>query len=300
MILILKSIFKILLLLYIMKLIRLATTNKGIFRSSLDTDLFIQPNAKIALLNVTFQTEFENIEVNSSNNAITFKSDINNADTQQSSQIVEDVYTESDIQLYYDAVETALNNALGLSNASGLTDDKGYNSVTSCFKLHEVDGLLRIDYRYCPFLNPFVTKALGPLRSFFNASDTPASLLQITTTGNDQTTIRAPAATHVANATRNTFGTQDRKLNDGCALFTARCRNVSDNGSGLEDNGFSIGLSTVPIPQISLGTDLSTIYRKFEIRVNRLGENYKYITRGQAEVDSGIAPSLLTLISNFL
>ena len=44
-----------------MKLIRLVTDNKGIFTSSFENDMVIEPQSKMALLNLTFQTEFENI-----------------------------------------------------------------------------------------------------------------------------------------------------------------------------------------------------------------------------------------------
>ena len=75
----------------------------------------------------------------------------------------------------------------------------------------------------------------------------------------------------------------------------ARCKDISDNGSGLQDNGFAIGLSEIPIPQSALLTSLSNIYRAYEIRVNRTGETYKYVIDGAAEIDSGVTANHLDL-----
>ena len=97
-----------------MKLIRLVTDNKGVFTSSFDSDMLIEPQSKMALLNLTFQTEFENITIDPTNSQITFKSDITNNDTEDTDAIENRIFTQSQIQEYYDAVELGLNSALSL------------------------------------------------------------------------------------------------------------------------------------------------------------------------------------------
>ena len=81
----------------------------------------------------------------------------------------------------------------------------------------------------------------------------------------------------------------------GNGIYMARCNNIVDNTSGLEDNGFAIGLSEIPIPQSTLLTEIPNIYRANEIRVNRTGETYKYTLNGAAEVDSGVTAKNLNL-----
>ena len=97
-----------------MKLIRLVTDNKGVFTSSFDSDMIIEPQSKMALLNLTFETNFENININPTNSQVTFKSDISDNDTEDTDAIAGGIYTQAQIQEYYDAVELGLNSALSL------------------------------------------------------------------------------------------------------------------------------------------------------------------------------------------
>ena len=57
------------------KLIRLASNNDGLFKSAFGSSIDIKPNGKIALLNLTFRTDFNVLNIDDSNNEITFWSD---------------------------------------------------------------------------------------------------------------------------------------------------------------------------------------------------------------------------------
>ena len=279
-----------------MKLIRLVTDNKGIFTSSFENDMLIEPQSKMALLNLTFQTEFENITIDPSNSQITFKSDLIDADTQGTDGIENGVYTQSQIQDYYDAVELGLNSTLTLATSytnstPAEEQDIDQNWVFSMFKILDFAGKKRIEYRYVPFLNPLV----GGLpfgrhaRKFYINGDTPqGATLDVDTTDNILTTIKAPGTAHTTDRIRNTFVVPDRNMSVGNGIYMARCNNIVDNLTGLEDNGFAIGLSEIPIPQSALLTSLPDIYRANEIRVNRHIETYKYTLNGGTEVDSGV------------
>ena len=284
-----------------MKLIRLVTDNKGVFTSSFDSDMLIKPQSKMALLNLTFQTEFENITIDPTNSQITFKSDITNNDTEDTDSIATGIYTQSQIQDYYDAVELGLNSSVSLelsytNSTPAFEEYIDQNWVFSMFKILDFAGKKRIEYRYVPFLNPFVGFALSRhLRMFYNATDAPqASNLLINTTA-EITTIKATGTAHTTNRTRNTFAITGRNMSVGNGIYMARCNNIVDNTSGLEDNGFAIGLSEIPIPQSTLLTEIPNIYRACEIRVNRTGETYKYTLNGAAEVDSGVTAKNLNL-----
>tara|TARA_R110000851_G_scaffold160708_4_gene304013 strand:+ start:293 stop:2317 length:2025 start_codon:yes stop_codon:yes gene_type:complete len=284
-----------------MKLIRLVTDNKGVFTSSFDSDMLIEPQSKMALLNLTFQTEFENITINPTNSQITFKSDITNNDTEDTDAIENRIFTQSQIQEYYDAVELGLNSALSLelsytNSTPDLDEFIDQNWVFSMFKILDFEGKKRIEYRYVPFLNPLVGGIpFGRhVRKFYITGDAPQGAnLNINTVGNDVTTITAPGAAHTTDRTRNTFAIPDRNIGVGNGIYMARCKDIRDNASGLQDNGFAIGLSEIPIPQSALVTSLSDIYRAYEIRVNRTGETYKYVIDGAAELDSGVTANYL-------
>ena len=287
-----------------MKLIRLVTDNKGVFTSSFDSDMLIEPQSKMALLNLTFQTEFENITIDQTNSQITFKSDITNNDTEDTDSIATGIYTQSQIQEYYDAVELGLNSSVSLelsyTNSTPAEEQNiDQNWVFSMFKILDFEGKKRIEYRYVPFLNPLTGGFPGfgrHQRKFYINSDTPQGAnLRIDTVGNDVTTIKARSTAHTTDRTRNTFAWTDRNISVGNGIYMARCKDIRDNGSGLEDNGFAIGLSDIPIPQSALLTSLPDIYRANEIRVNRTGETYKYTVNGAAEIDSGVSAVNLNL-----
>ena len=266
-----------------MKLIRLVTDNKGVFTSSFESDMIIEPQSKMALLNLTFETNFENININPTNSQVTFQSDITDNDTEDTDAIATGTYTQAQIQEYYDAVELGLNSALSLelsytNSTPGLAEVIDQNWIFSMFKIMDFEGKKRIEYRYVPFLNPLVGGFLRDhFRKFYLPGDTPqGASLTIDTAGNTVTTIKALQTNSTTTKTRNTFAVTDRNMSVGNGIYMARCNDIRDNSSGLEDNGFAIGLSEIPIPQTALLTDLPDIYRANEIRVNRTGENYKY------------------------
>ena len=287
-----------------MKLIRLVTDNKGVFTTSFDSDMLIEPQSKMALLNLTFQTEFENITIDQTNSQITFKSDITNNDTEDTDSIATGIYTQQQIQEYYDAIEFGLNSTpsleLSYTNSTPAEEQNiDQNWVFSMFKILDFEGKKRIEYRYVPFLNPLTGGFPGfgrHQRKFYINSDTPQGAnLRIDTVGNDVTTIKARSTAHTTDRNRNTFAWPDRNISVGNGIYMARCKDIQDNGSGLEDNGFAIGLSEIPIPQSALVTSLPDIYRANEIRVNRTGETYKYTVNGAAEIDSGVSAVNLNL-----
>ena len=49
------------------KLIRLASDNNGIFKSNFQNDIIIEPKSKIALLNTTFTNDFDILSVSQFN-----------------------------------------------------------------------------------------------------------------------------------------------------------------------------------------------------------------------------------------
>ena len=63
------------------KLIRLTSTNNGIFNTNFDSEILLNPNSKIALLNATFETVFDNIAITSTNNLISFRAETDGVTT---------------------------------------------------------------------------------------------------------------------------------------------------------------------------------------------------------------------------
>ena len=66
---------------------------------------------------------------------------------------------------------------------------------------------------------------------------------------------------------------EGRRLNDGTAFYCCRIFDYNDNGSGVNDNGFSIGLSKDAV--VKQGITIPVKERNFEINFNRDTESYK-------------------------
>ena len=49
------------------KLIRIASDDNGIFKSNFQNDIIVEPQSKMALLNATFKVAFETLNITSEN-----------------------------------------------------------------------------------------------------------------------------------------------------------------------------------------------------------------------------------------
>lgn len=274
-----------------MKLIRLATDNDGLFASAFQNDMVIAPQSQMALLNLTFKTNIGTFVVIPPGANITMKTDNTQVVTQQTVAMPENSYKVGEVETFYKDVQHALNSSLQNDNSRG-AGNKSYNGIGSAFRIGTSDnGLKTIEYRYAPFINP-ITNFNNPVSNsmiWFNDYITP--------------TVTGAAGQKVTSITKNVARSASdgraykvlplngRRLNDGSALFTARVADSVDNGSGNDDNGFGIGLSRT---NLGVGfdntADIPADQRDFEIRFNRMGETYKFITNLSNENDSFIQP----------
>ena len=100
-----------------MKLIRLVTDDNGNFRSSFGNDIVVKKDSKMALLNLTFQTNIGTFVTVENGNKITFRSDKDDADSEQTITIPERSYNVSEEADFYKDLQHALNKTLQSVNA---------------------------------------------------------------------------------------------------------------------------------------------------------------------------------------
>ena len=275
-----------------MKLIRLVTDDNGNFRSSFGNDIVVKKDSKMALLNLTFQTNIGTFVTVENGNQITFRSDKDDADSEQTITIPERSYNVSEEADFYKDLQHALNKTLQSVNARGI-GTKSYNSVFSAFRIATDDaGLKTVEYRYAPFVN----YGLGVINPQNNQRIPIAiyqeSLVTVTTVSPGVVSIAKNATGGATTGTNaRLVPLNGRRLNDGNSFFSCRIKLTNDNGSGLQDNGFGIGLSKTNLGLDHLKDEIPITERNFEIRFNRATETYKYIdVVGVAEKDSGILP----------
>ena len=143
-----------------MKLIRLLTDNNGFFKSSFGNEMTIKENAKMALLNLTFQTEFEVLTIDSRNNKVSFITDTSDASTEVEVSMLQRNYNRDEIEEFYDDLKYSLNSAI-----SNLALNNG---IGSAFDIRFANGLRQIEYRYSPFLNPLNLPNQGNIMNLDN------------------------------------------------------------------------------------------------------------------------------------
>lgn len=280
-----------------MKLVRLATDNDGKFASAFGNDMIIAKDSQMALLNLTFKSNGGVIVVVPQSAKINFHSDIADANSQEEITMINRSYTISEAETFYNDIQHALNKTLQSEKAIGATD-VGYNSVTSAFRISTTsEGLKTIEWRIAPFINPITNfgNILYQQMNWANAQIT----MTITGAHPSKETIINKANGEPASLDRKykVLPLNGRRLNDGSSMFTARVRDLIDNTSGNQDNGFGIGLSKTNLSTLGLGTEdtIPDNMRDFEIRINRKTETYKYINDNTTEKDSGVNPARITL-----
>ena len=272
-----------------MKLVRLATDNDGVFASAFQNDMIISPQSQMALLNLTFQSNYNVLSINDNNNKITFKSNEQVAGTESSSTLNELNYSVTDYNDFFKDLEHNLNSAIADADLE--------NCMSTEWKIRTYSDRKRLEYRYAPFFNPLNMLLGGNGSQVF-------SLMRFKTADFEVTTGASPAEkTNIKKAIAG-VPTTDRtcamvtyaKMSLGNGLLLIRPVVSVDNGSGIQDNGFGIGLtkSNLADPDIfQIGDDIPASRRDFEMRYNRPTENYVYIDDDGFEKDSLVPPALV-------
>ena len=269
-----------------MKLIRLATDNNGVFASSFQNDMIIAKDSQMALLNLTFQTNYDVLSINDSNNKITFKSNILIGGTEATSELNQVNYNLNDYNDFFTDLTYNLNKAIA--------DADHENCMSTQWAVRNYSDKKRLEFRYAPWFNP--------LNIFRNGSASrPYELMSYDATKFSVVTGASPATKTTIKKADGQPATNDRtcamttyaKMSVGNGILIIRPRKSVNNGSGLQDNGFGIGLSKSNLRDPDVyqeGDDIPTDKRNFEIRYNRPTENYVYIDNNSLEKDSNIPP----------
>ena len=300
------------------KLIRLTSDDDLNFAANFDADIIVPPGSKLALQNLTFETETRAINITNGNNKVTFTGNIDPADIQpgeESELEVKSYVGDTGINDFLNNLEATLqstlesysNQPVGMPNAY----NKEWNIVFSSFMVPVVDvGAARdpfrrehnsISFRYAMLCTPngptfgnpsdggFPEGAKNPYPLWEESPD--VTLVANTSTGANTVQMTAGKA-RVDNRTRHVISFEDHKLAKGTGLYMVRIGDWADNGTALEDNGFGIGLTSVTLDGTILGSndEIPTDAREYEIRFNRPSEKYKYIDDNSTEKTSTIDP----------
>ena len=268
-----------------MKLVRLCSSNNGVFTSNFGNDMVLEEKSKMALLNLTFKSDIGLLVLDDMK--ITTRTDITKMGTSNSRTISGEIFPQdrSGYAKFIQTLEFNLNATLEL--AIGKANE--YNSSGSQYRIMQnAEGENEILFRYCPFINPmaYVVPQTVDGDGRYDEIMSFGDDMSVVSTGS---VVGPPPKIELLTVIEAASGMADRTTNDnsmisafplakGCGFMSARVADLVDNTGVLEDNGFAIGLSKVSLPSKNItGGDAIPLDDIFvELRINRPLEQYTY------------------------
>lgn len=281
------------------KLIRIASDDNGIFRSNFQNDIIVEPQSKMALLNATFKVDFESLNITPQNNQITVETQSGSGIPGGLGDLEITSYTNSQEQQ-----DKLLKNILATLNSC--LDGQGFadfpNNNGSQFNIRQIGEKKRIEFRYTPFVNPLFLPGKEDTDgdSIFNIDSSITNVFINSGNGTYLTTISKQPGQQNTEGTDNNIITGSAKLCSGNGLMVITMTST-DLGSGLQNNGFGFGLTNSKLTDfMEAGETIPEAKRGFEMRFNRATETYKIRKPGETtETDTGVLPLLVFGGNNF-
>ena len=282
------------------KLLRLTTDNNCKFNADLDAGIDIGENASIALQNLTFETNFDVLDINSDANEVLFQWDAADGGNWVTSGFLEDrVYTKSDYADFFPDLQRAL-------NATQITVNmyEEFPGVQDCyanFRVTNAGDKPVIEFKYAPLCqffhmnsgqgrnNSLITEiqAINELDSGAAGNIFPSLEFASNATpynaGNLQKNTAGDFNGNSSALNCFTVGKGDKgHISKGNGMVMCNVNNVLDVALHAADTlGFAIGLSFTDISADSgwvRNHEIPTSARDFEIRITRPSINYSFCT----------------------
>ena len=314
------------------KLLRLTSrSGDGVFKNNLQNNLILKPNSSIALLNLTFNTTLTSLYIDGDNNKISFSGslyqNLGNLGWQQpyiNEELEGGEYFSDNLRFaqLLTKVQNTLNRTLDAIPTQSRLYSYPWNTVWSEFyiPIYSTDigfsETVVINFRFAVLVTPLGGQGpaqipADPFTEKLTTNETMWSQSQTldnngggvdnfdTSIADNTIQLKAGLGNGIALSTRHRFYTDTKHIMArGAGIYFVRIKLLTDNGSGIENNGFGIGLSTVDMstnvnfdPTDDL-VDINLLDRQFEIICNRPAEPYNVIVNGGRQVPNteGITP----------
>lgn len=268
------------------KLVRITTENpSAVFQSNLDAGISVSKDASIALQNLTFNAEFEVLQITADNNTVKYNlaEGINNT---LEYELPSKSYSNANYRDFYKDYEAALNGCLSVDQPTPLDGD-----VYSSFKVVEEGDRVLTKFKYTPMIMPFMnndgTERDVANQSLFDISyKSPTSQdesIFIETSNNPLTTMGNMRSAEAANiATRQNYIcplATDFVWCKGSSMFMCRIENLLNHAGADNTHGFGIGLSYTNIKNnTEMRSEIQATSRDFEVLVEKNDAPYRFIS----------------------
>jgi len=269
------------------KLIRLSTDNSnGHFKAQFDSDITIEPNSKIALKNLTFESDFANFLADTNNSRIAFAGDgaIGNSFLEQFVEVGK--YTNTNFDNFLLEIENALNRTMSLLD--GKENARAHRENFGQFRVAvNNENKIRIEFRQSTVMNinsfaysdiDYQIKDPFPLGNseMWNQPVAPFNQFELDDAQEIKLLASAPEVSDERYSYVPRFGLG---LSKGCGVFYCRILDSSVTADASQ-NGFSIGISfgnpRMPDDANLLATGVKDTERNFEIQFFDKNTNYHY------------------------
>ena len=259
-----------------MRLVRLTSEDDfGNFDTKFDTDIVIKKGQQIALQSASFSEQINTLSLDSTNNEMSFQF---KSGTQIDIVLNEADYTNINKQDLFDDITNKLN--AGLVFASGKAI--GLNFLA---ELDKTSDKVNIGYARSDFQQAFarINEQQAEFSQVAGADAMETLTTKLQSKIGDTTDDRCKYASMGGWAATG-----------GGMMWRLRVSDFNRNGSGVDDNGFTMGLSATPPSNWINKTTMSADEKAYAVHFKRDNENIFTKTLGQnAFQDSGVQPGTL-------
>ena len=249
------------------KLLRLTTEREDAnFDIQFNEDIIIKPKSQIALKNLTLTMDEDVLKIDNQNNIFTFSTDTRLIANKRTTTLHNDTYKYNETDDLFLTLAEFLNSKLQADD-----DDNDFNTQIVC-KVNKNNFFEIIQFKSILF--NFVP-SLATTTTDIDIDRSIATRIEV-------------SQTESATITQKHKLIFEDKFIKGAGVFRCRISNFVDNSSGVDDNGFEIGLSdTNPTGWIN-NENMTDDERTFAIKFNRVGSAYVYKDYGSVETTSAI------------
>jgi len=289
------------------KLIRLSTDNSnGHFKANFDTDITINPNSKIALKNLTFESGFGKFIANANNARVAFLGTGQAPNVFYEQYIEPGIYDVGNALNFLKEFQQALNRTLNLND--GKINNRSHVEIYGEFKVRiNTNNNIRIEFRQSTAINinslayeddDYLVGDPFPLGNTLCWTQPVAPHNQFDINTNKQELFLFASATPAPDERYSFVPRFGLGLSKGCGVFYCRIKSSVVDSDATAPNGFSIGLSfgnpRMPDDVDTLQTGIASTERNCEITFIDKNANYFFrrTHKGVASTntDTGFAP----------
>lgn len=253
-----------------MRIVRLSTENRNaIFDNNFNTDIILKPYSKVALQNLSLETEKESLVINAENNEYQFSIGDTGIIT---GELPQQTYSHDNSQLLLSDFQYSLNQKVG-----GTTPEIGLEWKVNTNRQNKVD----IHYKR------------GLDQEHFNKITLDNGQFEVLNTGTSPNTIFEGSIVDPSGTPFNEcyMTINDRYLALGGGRISCKINNIlPPHGGNVNNDGIIFGLTNVNPSSIGAGADFETSNITYAIFAKNSSANYEYFHNGVKKTNGAVIP----------